>query len=370
MRLERVQIQGGAQGLRVESGRAELKAVRFSGQRSVALAVGEGAELAMSGSTLQASVSGVGGIRLGAGARGSVQDTELTGPFQRAVEAVEPASLRLERVRSRDAVTALHLDGGEAWLTALEATGGRGPAVYVTRGKLHLEGLTVTGHEYALLTGNGAQVDGSELRSRGAFRAGVGIVQTRATLSRVTIEGAGDHGALSLVSSEVQLSDLTVTGGRSGGISMRGGQLRLERARFSAVDSADRLAGDALQIRGGRATVVGLAVQGCSGIGLLAAEGAVVEVTGGSVRGAGVAGLSADSEGQLTATGLTIQDTRGPAVLVLDGGRARLVRIEARANREGGVWAECSRGASVQVEGWSGDVRPAPSECIQVRGPP
>jgi len=148
---------------------------------------------------------------------------------------------------------------------------------------------------------------------------------------------------------------------------MHGGQLRLERARFSAIETSDRLAGDAVQVRTGRATVSALDVQGCSGIGLLAAEGAVVDLTGGTVQGAGVAGLSADTEGQLTATGVTVRDTRGPAVLVLDGGKARLVRIQARGNRDGGVWAECSKRASVEVEGWTGDVRPTSSECIQVR---
>src|SRR5262249_44972086 len=148
---------------------------------------------------------------------------------------------------------------------------------------------------------------------------------------------------------------------------MRSGQLRLERGRFSAIQSPDRLGGDAVQIRAGRATLAALEVQGCSGIGLLSAEGAVVDLTGGTVQGAGVAGLSADSDGQLRATGVTVRDTRGPAVLVLDGGKAWLGRIQARANRAGGVWAECSRRASVEVEDWNGDVRPTSSDCIQVR---
>lgn len=367
VRLVKVQVQGGAVGLRVEAGRAELESVRFSGQRTAALEVAEGAGLSVSGSAFQASVSGVLGLRLFPATRAIVRDSELTGPFQRAVQATRPAELRLEKVRTRDALTALHLEGGEGWAVGLDAARGRGPAVYVARGRLHLRELTVAGHEYALLTGEGAEVDGADLRSQGAFRAALGIVQSRASLSRVTIESAGEHGALSLVSSDVQLSDLTVTGGKFGGVSMHGGQLRLERARFSAIETSDRLAGDAVQVRTGRATVSALDVQGCSGIGLLAAEGAVVDLTGGTVQGAGVAGLSADTEGQLTATGVTVRDTRGPAVLVLDGGKARLVRIQARGNRDGGVWAECSKRASVEVEGWTGDVRPTASECIQVR---
>jgi hypothetical protein len=367
VRMVRVQIQGGAVGLRVEAGRAELESVRFSGQRTTALEVAEGAVLSLSGSAFQASVSGVLGLRLLPGARATVRDTEFTGPFQRAVQAKQPAELRLEKVRTRDAVTALHLDGGEGWLMGLDAARGRGPAVFVAHGRLHVQQLSVTGHEYALLTGEGAEVDGADVRSTGAFRAALGIVQSRASLSRVTIEAAGDHGALSLLSSDVQLTDLTVTGGQFGGVSMHGGQLRLERARFSAIETSDRLAGDAVQVRTGRATLSSLDVQGCSGIGLLAAEGAVVDLTGGTVQGAGVAGLSVDTEGQLTATGVTVRDTRGPAVLALDGGKARLVRIQARANRDGGVWAECSKRASVEVEGWTGDVLPTPSECIRVR---
>ena len=149
---------------------------------------------------------------------------------------------------------------------------------------------------------------------------------------------------------------------------MRGGQLRLERARFSAIESPDRLAGDAVQIRGGRATVLALDVQGCSGIGLLAAEGAVVDLTGGSVRGAGVAGLSADTEGQLTATGVTMQRHAGPRGAGRStAGRARLVRIQARANRDGGVWAECSRGA---VGGGGGLERRRPPHALGVHPGP
>jgi hypothetical protein len=366
VKLTGVQIQGGLTGLQVQNGRAELRGIRFSGQRGPAVEVSGESELVLEGSALRAGVSEQHGLRLAPGARATVRDVSFEGPFSRAVSATDPAALRLERVKVQQAVTAFHLEGGEASISTLEAGGGRGPALYVARGRLHLSGVTLVGHEYGLLTGDEAQVDGTDVRSRNAERAGVAIVRSRATLSRLSVDGAGNYGGVQLVGAQARFIDLSISGGRSSGLVMRDGRLEVLRARVSGLQSAEPGAGDAMQIRGGEATISHLVVDRCSGIGVLAAEGARVTVQGSEVRGAGVAGLSAETDAHLQATDVTLEGSAGPAVLVLDGGEAKLRRIRARDNQKGAVWAECAARAAVDVEEWSGDIRPTRSACVAV----
>jgi len=363
--LREVQIQGGAAGLRVETGRATLESVRFSGQRGPAVEVGSGAALVLSRSTVQASVSGLPGVRIQPGGRAVLRDVQLRGPFQRAIDADHPADLRLEGVQVADAVSGLALSGGEASLERVEVRGGRGPGIYVSGGTLHLRDVGVSGHEYGLLTGEGARVDGRGFRSTQAARAGLGLVRARASLADVQVDGAGQMAAVQAISSDVRLTSLVITSSRSNGLVSRDSRLVLERTQISGVRSEDRDEGDGLQLRGGTATVSGLRVQGCSGIGLLAAEGATVTLRQSSVSEAGVAGMSVETEATLTASEVSIEGTRGPAVLAMSRGTARLRAITGRANQSGSVWAECSQGALVEVDGWMGDRPPTPAPCIR-----
>ncbi|MGZ3447578.1 MAG: hypothetical protein ACXU88_17985, partial [Myxococcaceae bacterium] len=109
VRLERVQIQGGAAGLLVESGRTTLESVGLSGQRGSAIEVQGAAELVAARSTLQASVSGFPGVRILPGGRAELREVRIRGPFQRAVHATAPAALLLSGVQIEDAVTGVWL---------------------------------------------------------------------------------------------------------------------------------------------------------------------------------------------------------------------------------------------------------------------
>ena len=95
-------------------------------------------------------------------------------------------------------------------------------------------------------------------------------------------------------------------------------------------------------------------MQDCSGVGVLAAEGGGGELARATVSGAGVAGVVAETEGRLTATEVSIERTAGPAVLVTDRGTAQLRAMTARGNRDGALWAECSQGVDVEIDGWTG----------------
>ena len=369
VRLDQVQIQGGAGGLVVESGRTTLESVRLSGQRGAAIEVAGGAELILARSTLQASVSGVPGVRILPGGRAELREVGIQGPFQRAVEATRPATLRLVGVQVQDAVTGLWLSGGAGAVESLEVRGGRGPGIYVAGGALQIQDVRVSGHEYGLLTGEGARVEGRGLRSVGAERAGVALVLTRAVLEDVRVESAGQTAAVQLVSSEVRIRGLEVQGGRSLGLMARDAQLTVEGATVVGLRSADPAEGDAFQIRGGGASLTGVHVQECSGIGVLAAEAARVTLARSSIGSAGVAGLAVETEARLTATEVTIERTQGPALLVTERGVAELRAITARSNRDGPVWAECGQGVEVDIDGWIGDVAPAPAPCVRTSSP-
>ena len=365
VRLEGVQVQGGAGGLVVESGKTTLASVSFSGQRGPAVEVAAGAELVVTGSRLQASVSGNPGVRVLPGGKAELREVRFQGPFQRAVEATGPASLRLTKVQVQDAVTGLWLSGGAGVVASMEVRGGRGPGLYVAGATLQFQNLRVEGHEYGLLTGAGARVEGRGVRSTGAERAGVALVKSKGALDDVHVESAGPMGGVQLVSSEVRLRGLEVQGGRSSSLVARDSQLTLEAGVVTGPRTSDPLEGDAVQIRGGRATLGGLRVSDCSGIGVLAAEGATVTLSRSTVSGAGVAGVAVETLARLEATGVSVDRTEGPAVLVTDRGVARLHGMTSRGNRDGALWAECSQGVEVEIDGWTGDVTPMPAPCVR-----
>lgn len=365
VRLEGLQIQGGTAGVVVESGRTMLDSVRLSGQRGAALEVGSGGELVAAHSSLQASVSGFPGVRVLEGGRAELRDVRLEGPFQRGVEATRPASLLLSGVQIRDAVTGVWLVGGTALAESLEVRGGRGPGLYVGGGALQIRGVRVSGQEYGLLTGGEARVDGRGLTSVGSARAGVALVNTKAVLEDVRVEAAGDLAAVQLLGSEVRLKGLQIQGGRASGLVARNAQLTLEDATVAGLQASDSAEGDAVQVRAGKASLAGLHVQDCSGIGVLAAEGAIVTLARSTIGGAGVAGVSVETEARISTSGVVVEGTRGPAVVVTERGTAVLKGMTGRSNRDGAVWAECSQGVTVEIDGWSGDPLPVPSACVR-----
>jgi len=368
VRIEGVQIQGGAQGVVVENGRATLEGVRLSGQRGPAIEVTEGGALTLLRSALHASVSGFPGLRVQPGGRAELREVRFQGPFRRAIEATRPGTLGLARVDLEGAVTGLWLSGGSASVEGFEARGGRGPGLYVAGGALQLRDVRVRGHEYGLLTGEGARVDGKGLSSVGAELSGVALVGTKGVLEDVHVESPGRLAAVQLVSSEVRIRGLEVRGGLLG-LLARSAQLTLEGGTIAAVRSEQSNEGDAIQIRGGRASLAGVRIQDCGGIGVLAAEAAEVTLSRSTIAGSGVAGLSAETLARLLATGVSIERTTGPAVLVIDRGTVQLRAVTARNNRDGVAWAECDQGGTVEVDGLTADMALPPTPCIRTLSP-
>ena len=347
VRLTRLLLQGGTVGLRA-TGVVRLEAVGFSGQRTVGLHLEEGGSLTATGTLFEASVSGGVGLLLEAQTQAQLQGCTFEGPWQRALEAREPASLSVAQSSIRGAVTALQLSGGRADIADVTISEGRGPALYVAGGTLGVQRVEVRGHEYALLTGAHAVVEALDLSSTGADRAGVGVVQAKAHFVRLRIASAGTLGGLQCVSADVSVEGLRVTDVRGLGVSTRGGSLRLEDGSIARTREPDGSGGDGVQLRGGRAVLSHLSVQDASGACLVAAEGADVFLSHATFERCHTAGLAVETAARLWTSAVSVQSSQGPGAVATSDGELVLRDFRAVAT-DGVVWAECANGAQVRT---------------------
>jgi hypothetical protein len=361
--LRRLLVQGGMLGLRAV-GTLRLLDVRFSGQRSNAVSVAGGSTLVAETTLFEASVSEGLGLVLEAGARVRLSGCSFEGPWRRAIDARAPEQLSLVQTRFRGPVTALHLKGGTAEATDATISEGRGPALYVMGGALRLRRVHVTGHEYALLTGTGAQVYAEDFTSSGADRAGVGVVNAEADFTRLTILSAGSYGGLQCVSSKVTVRELRASDIAGHGVSLRDGSLRLEGAVVQRTRDRDGPGGDGLQLRGGHATLTDLVVEQADGACLTAAEGAEVTVLRATLERCHTAGLVADSQAQVEAESVTVRSSEGPGAVATGDAHLVLNNFRATSTDDAAVWAECASGA--QVKAWEVSAYLPGLPCIEV----
>jgi len=361
LRLLKLLVQGGTVGL-VGTGPLELEDVHFSGQRAMGLHLLEGGNLTATASRFEASVSGGVGLLLEAGTQAQLQGCIFEGPWQRALEARAPKSLSVATSSMRGAVTALQLLGGQADVTDVTISEGRGPGLFVAGGTLLLHRVEVRGHEYALLTGAEAVVEAEDFSSTGADRAGVAVVQAKAHFVRLAIASAGTLGGLQCVSSDVRVEGLRVTDVAGLGVSTRGGSLRLDDASVARTREPDSSGGDGLQLRGGRAVVNRLTVKDAWGACLLAAEGADVLLSHASFERCHTAGLAVETAARLWTSNVTVQTSQGPGAVATSDGELVLRSFRALGT-DGVVWAECANGAQVRTQEVAGLLPTLP--CVQ-----
>lgn len=345
--LRRVLVQGGTLGL-VSTGALRLEEVRFSGQRAGAVSISQGGTLLAERAVFEASVSGAVGLHLSPGGKAELTGCRFEGPWQRGVEAQTPERLAVEKSAFRGAVTALHLRGGSATLSDVSIAEGRGPGLYVGGGTLELHRVEVSGHEYGLLTGAGAVVEGEDFTSTGADRAGVGLVTGMAHFRRLTITKAGPLGGLQTISSQVTVEGLRVQEVAGVGVSMRDGSLRLDGAVVLGTKDPDGTGGEGLQLRGGRATLSNLAIREASGACLLAAEAADVVLSHATLERCHTAGLVSETGAHLVTSDVSVLSSDGPGAVATSDGELVLRRFRALAT-DGVVWAECAVGAHVMA---------------------
>src|SRR5690242_21325840 len=121
----------------------------------------------------------------GGGARAEVREGSFTGSFRRGVEARD-SEAELESVRFRGPMTALYQEAGRVRLRHVAVEGGREVGLFVQRGTLRLEDVTVTGHEYGLQALKGT-LEARGFTSVRAARAGVALVGSRGELEDTVV---------------------------------------------------------------------------------------------------------------------------------------------------------------------------------------
>lgn len=368
-RLEVVSVQGGSVGLDVE-GRVEADDLRLSGQRGVAVRVGQGGRASLSRLTV-VGVAGGDGVAVGEGGAVEVRDGRFSGALSRAVK-LERAEGRLEAVSSEGPATLVHAVDSRLTLDDAASAAGRSAAVFVSGGALRARHLSVLGHEYALLAVR-ARLDVEDLRSRGAQLGGLAVDRCTGRLAAVHIEGAGSLGSVQLLGSEVILEDAEVRRGAALGVLVRHGAVSIGRLRVDTVRAEGGTAvapvlGDALHVRDATVTLGRLEVLDVEGAALFLGAAATVRASEVEAHRSVGGGVVAERGARLELRRLVVDGARGPAVLATEGATVEVEELEASGS-EVPVWAECAQGASVRlgVLRWVGEL--PPSRCVMRMGP-
>ena len=166
--------------------------------------------------------------------------------------------------------------------------------------------------------------------------------------------GSGGFGGVSLVASETVLRGLRVDGAEEYGLTATRGRLRLERAVLTRLKTRDGDAGDGLHLRDTRVEVEGLVVREAAGVGVLAAQGSRVVLREASLESCREAGVWAETLAHVTAVGLEVRDSGGPALVALEDGVLRVDALLARDNAAGLVMADCQGATGVTLGRVSG----------------
>ncbi|QRK08918.1 hypothetical protein JQX13_01725 [Archangium violaceum] len=344
--LRSLAIQGGSWGLEAAGG-VRLAAVRFSGQGTGAVRV-EAGHLSVEGGVFEAGGAGTVGVMLVEGSRAEVREGSFAGAFRRGVEARD-SEVELESVRFRGPLTALYQAGGRVRLRHAAVEGGSEVGLFVQRGTLRLEDVTVTGHEYGL-QGLEATLEARGFTSVRAVRAGVALIGSRGTLEDSWVLGSGGFGAVSLVGSDMVLRGIRVDGADAYGISATRGRLRLQRTLITRLTTREGDSGDGLHLRDAEVEVEGLVVRDVAGVGVLAAQGSRVVLRDVSLEACREAGVWAETLARVTAEGLEVRGSGGPALVALEDGVLRVDALLVRDNAGGLVVADCQGATSVKLE--------------------
>ncbi|WP_395832000.1 hypothetical protein [Archangium violaceum] len=343
--LRGVAIQGGSWGLEAAKG-VRLAAVRFSGQGTGAVRV-EAGHLSVEEGVFESGGAGTVGVMLVGGSRGEVREGTFTGAFRRGVETRD-SDVELESVRFRGPLTALYQAGGQVRLRHAAVEDGPEVGLFVQHGTLRLEDVTVTGHEYGL-QGLDATLEARGFTSVRAVRAGVALIGSRGVLEDSVVQGSGGFGAVSLLGSDMVVRGLRVEGADAYGISATRGRLRLQRTLITRLTTREGDSGDGLHLRDVEVEVEGLVVRDVAGAGVLAAQGARVVLRDVSLEACREAGVWAETLARVTAEGLEVRGSGGPALVALEEGVLQVDALTARDNAGGLVVADCQGATGVKL---------------------
>jgi hypothetical protein len=360
--LSGLQVQGGRVGLSVE-GQVSATGVGFSGQRGEAIHVSPGASFALSGATLDGTIPNTRGL-VSEGASLQLTRLTLTGGFTRGVSA-QGGALRAEGLSSTGPATALHLSDVEATVTDVLARGGRGPALFTTKGHLTLRHAQVEGHEYGLLSRE-ARLDVEDLTVTRPLLGAVAVNGCHAVGTRWRLTQTLGPAALQAEQSELSLGELLVRDASSLGLLVRGGRFEVTTLEVDGVRSnPDGSEGDGLLLRDTQATLGRVQVRRVDGVGLWASAGARVKAVALSVERASGGSVVVEREARLDAETVQAQALRGPAVTVAEGGQLEVGALQVTGTGAP-LWVECREGAHARVRRLTSPTPVRATQCVEV----
>lgn len=368
--LVHVSVQGGDVGARL-TGKGRLEDVHVSGHRAVGVDVGAGATLEADALHVEGTIPGALGVR-GVGAALRLSRLSFQGDLRQGLR-VEGGAVHLVDGRSEGGRTLLHALGAAVTLERGKATGGTGPAVFLSAGSATVRDLEVDGHEVALHATSGARLDVRGLSSVRAHYGGVVLHGGAAgTLAQLSVSGSGPGGGVQALGADVTLEDVAVrrTGGL--GVLVRQGKARLRRVVVEQLDAdvdldGSRSLGDALMLRDATVDADDVSVRDVEGSALYASAYARVTVGALSCERCGGGMALVERGAQVKARRLVAKGTLGPAVSVPDQARLEVEQLVVSGGAEVPVYAGCAAGAVVVVEVLeSALVQPA-LPCVTVR---
>lgn len=345
--LERLKVQGGGWGVET-AGALRLERVAFSGHREGAVRVTAGGRLVADRVQFDASLSETVGVLLEGPVSAEVKRSTFAGPWSRGVVARGGTEGVLEEVSFQGAVIGLVQDGGRFLLRRVSVGQGWGPGVLVRDGALEIEDSLVVGHEYGLLS-YGTKLEVRGFTSVKAERAGLGLTRSTGRLQDLQVRQSGNFGALQLVDSDVEVSELHADQVDAYGVLATRGRLRLRNATLTRLSAKEGYTGDGLHLRGVWAEVEGLQVRDVPGTGVLAAQGAEVTLRDATLSRCKLAGLTVETGARVKAVGLEVRDIPGPGIAVMSDGEVWADGLTASGLSDGLLWAECQGATRVRL---------------------
>ena len=140
-----------------------------------------------------------------------------------------------------------------------------------------------------------------------------------------------------------------VDGADAYGIAATRGKIRLERVLITRLTTREGDSGDGLHLRDAEVEAEDVVVRDVAGVGVLGAQGSRVVLREVSLEGCKEAGVQVETLGQVTAVGLQVRGSGGPALLALEDGVLRVDSLTVRDNAGGLVLADCQGGTKVTL---------------------
>lgn len=350
--LVNVTIQGGA----LRGGGLTLGKVTFSGQRTLALELD--GPLAAREVRFHASVEGVAGI-VAKDTRVELVDATFRGGFVRAID-VSGGQLALTRVTFEGAKTGVRALDGASSLSEIEATGGSATGLVFAGGSVVGKGIDIRGYEFGVQLSRGVASKWTGVTVRGSAEVCFSAVQqAKVELTTARFERCGRGGALSFLDARSTVRDVDVRDGSELGVFVRQGS-----ASFTKLDVRGIRGGDALHVRDAIVHLEASSFSDVDGSGLYVSAAANVTGTGVQVERAAQAAVFVERGSSLTLEQLLVRGGRGAAVVVPDAARVSLGTLSVSGGNEAPVYAECDRGARVEIGRIESTIEQLPSRCV------